>query len=369
MDLVQILRDSGVRFAAGVPDSTLREFCWVIAEHPEIDHVTAACEGGALALTLGHWIATGSPGCAYMQNSGLPNALNPIMALAGPDAYDIPFIMIIGWRAAPGIADEPQHRGIGREIVRLLELADIDTLAVEADGSAQVRSFLSGESSTRRRKALLVSPSLTTGGSRRAPARDEADDMDKNTVLQILVDAAGPSEVFVTGIGHTGREMLALRLARGEDPFRDLAAVGGMGFAPQIAAGIAMSDPSRRVFCLDGDGSFLMHAGNHALVSGRKDLKLTHIVLDNGCHASVGGHPTIGPVDFAALGSGLGYPIVRKAKNPSALHDALAAIANTDGAGLIHVPVRTDVPGGLPRPDRSLPAGLAAFRRVAGYDG
>ena len=367
MDLVDLLDGAGVQFASGVPDSTLQEFCWAIAEHPRIEHAVAACEGGAVAMAIGTFIATGRPACAYMQNSGLPNALNPLMSLAGPDAYDIPLVLVIGWRARPGLADEPQHRAIGRETPALLRMAGIEPMEVTPGDEAAVAAYLRDERPAARRKALLVPPGPIAGSASRA-LPDESDRLDKQAVLRALVDIVEPNAVFVTGIGHTGREMLALRLARGENPFSDLPVVGGMGFAASLAIGLAKADPARPVYCLDGDGSFLMHTGNQALVSRRAKLPLVHIVLDNGRHASVGGHPTIGPVDIPALATALGYPLVRQATNLEDLCESARLISGTGRAGLIHVPIRSDVPKALPRPDRGLPEGLAAFRRQAGYD-
>ena len=47
--------------------------------------------------------------CVYMQNSGLGNAVNPLVSLAHKKVYSIPMVLLIGWRGKPGISDEPQH--------------------------------------------------------------------------------------------------------------------------------------------------------------------------------------------------------------------------------------------------------------------
>ena len=44
-----------------------------------------------------------------MQNSGIGNAVNPLLSLCDPQVYSIPLILLIGWRGQPGIPDEPQH--------------------------------------------------------------------------------------------------------------------------------------------------------------------------------------------------------------------------------------------------------------------
>jgi phosphonopyruvate decarboxylase len=45
----------------------------------------------------------------------------------------------------------------------------------------------------------------------------------------------------------------------------DFLCVGSMGHASGIALGVALAKPSRKVFCLDGDGASIMHTGNMAI--------------------------------------------------------------------------------------------------------
>src|SRR5690606_8003778 len=78
-----LIRDQGFRFFTGVPDSLLKDFCAYITEHvPTADHVIAANEGNAVALATGHFLGSGRPAVVYMQNSGIGNAVNPLLSLA-----------------------------------------------------------------------------------------------------------------------------------------------------------------------------------------------------------------------------------------------------------------------------------------------
>ena len=61
-----------------------------------------------------------------MQNSGLSNALNPIISIAHKNVYSIPLILIIGWRGSPRIKDEPQHNVKGKITQQILKLLNID---------------------------------------------------------------------------------------------------------------------------------------------------------------------------------------------------------------------------------------------------
>ena len=55
-----------------------------------------------------------------MQNSGLCNALNPILSLVDEKVFSIPQIILVGRRGAPGIKDEPQHAKIGPKNIVLV---------------------------------------------------------------------------------------------------------------------------------------------------------------------------------------------------------------------------------------------------------
>ena len=60
-----------------------------------------------------------------MQNSGLSNALNPLISIANKKVYSIPLILIIGWRGSPKVKDEPQHNVKGKITINLLKLLNI----------------------------------------------------------------------------------------------------------------------------------------------------------------------------------------------------------------------------------------------------
>jgi phosphonopyruvate decarboxylase len=121
-----VIREQGLRFFAGVPDSLLKDFCAYVTDHaPKGDHVIAANEGNAVALAMGHFLGTGEPGLVYMQNSGVGNAVNPLLSLVDPEVYSIPMLLVIGWRGEPGVKDEPQHVKQGRRMTELLDAMEV----------------------------------------------------------------------------------------------------------------------------------------------------------------------------------------------------------------------------------------------------
>ena len=60
-----------------------------------------------------------------MQNSGLGNAINPLISIAHKDVYSIPSVLLIGWRGSPNSKDEPQHIAKGKITKKLLNLIGI----------------------------------------------------------------------------------------------------------------------------------------------------------------------------------------------------------------------------------------------------
>lgn len=128
------LRAQNVDFFTGVPDSLLKQFCAYLTDTvAERDHVIAANEGNAVGLAAGHYMATGHPALVYLQNSGLGNAVNPLLSLADKDVYALPMLVMIGWRGEPGVKDEPQHVKQGRIMGALLDAMEIPWYELSAD--------------------------------------------------------------------------------------------------------------------------------------------------------------------------------------------------------------------------------------------
>ena len=126
-DFFNILKENNVNCFCGVPDSLLKDFCAYITEHTtNKEHTITANEGNAIALAAGHYLATGNPAVVYMQNSGIGNCVNPLLSLTDEEVYNIPLLMIIGWRGEPGVKDEPQHIKQGKLTDKLL-----DTLGIQ----------------------------------------------------------------------------------------------------------------------------------------------------------------------------------------------------------------------------------------------
>ena len=123
--LINILKKNNNNFFTGVPDSVLKGLSSYLNNKSEKNHVIATNEGAAVSIGIGHYLSTKKIPCIYMQNSGLSNALNPLISIAHQKVYSIPLILIIGWRGSPKIKDEPQHNVKGKITESILKLLNI----------------------------------------------------------------------------------------------------------------------------------------------------------------------------------------------------------------------------------------------------
>jgi phosphonopyruvate decarboxylase len=370
---VKLLAEEGVSFFTGVPDSHLGAFCdYLLAEYgtDASRHVIAPNEGSAVALACGHHLATGGLACVYMQNSGIGNAVNPLLSLAHPDVYGIPLLLLVGWRGAPGVKDEPQHAAQGRLTVAQLEGMELSVFLLQTETTAEdLRAMLAAGRNlwAEGRSVALVAakgalePCVT-------PERANPYALKREEAIRRVVETADADDLFVATTGKISRELFEIRRARGEDG-RDFLTVGSMGHCSMIALSVALRS-RRRVWCLDGDGAFLMHMGAAALIGSLRPKNLVHVVLDNAAHESVGGAPTAAPdANIGAIARACGYPQVFTAAGAEELAESLLAAREAAGPVLLAVRVALGARPDLGRPTNSPPENKAAFMKCLGPEG
>ncbi|MGH6680976.1 MAG: thiamine pyrophosphate-dependent enzyme [Bradyrhizobium sp.] len=107
-------------------------------------------------------------------------------------------------------------------------------------------------------------------------------DLTKRLVAQLKRD-----EAVIGGIGNANFDLWA----SGQRP-QNFYMLGSMGLAFPIALGVALAQPNRRVFALEGDGSLLMQLGSLSTIAAMKPKNLTLIVMDNGIYQITGSQPT-----------------------------------------------------------------------------
>jgi phosphonopyruvate decarboxylase len=160
--------------------------------------------------------------------------------------------------------------------------------------------------------------------------------------------------VIVATTGKLSRELYELRLARGQATEQDFLTVGSMGHAAQIAAGIALAQPQKRIVCFDGDGAMIMHMGS--LTTSATIPNLMHCVINNGAHESVGGQPTQGfRIDMPAIAKACGYATAKRVVTAAEIRQTVSAALAVPGASFIEIRTRAGARANLGRP-KSTPA-------------
>lgn len=352
--IFELIRAQGVRFFAGVPDSLLKDFCAYVTDHAaDEDHVITANEGNAVALAAGHFLGTGNPALVYMQNSGIGNAVNPLLSLADPEVYSIPMLLLIGWRGEPGVKDEPQHVKQGRVMTAMLDAMEIPRFVLDAQTAAPA-SVIGEACAVMREKMAPVALLVRKGVFEKYKLQKEtATDypLNREGAVKCIVDLLGEQDAVVSTTGMTSRELYEYRAARGDGHGSDFLTVGAMGHTASIAMGLARVRPERQVICLDGDGSVIMHMGALAVIGQSALSNFVHVVINNGAHDSVGGQPTAGfEINFVKIAESCGYERALSVSKPEEVRKAFAELAGGHGPALLEIRVNKGARADLGRP-------------------
>ncbi|KAI1635012.1 putative phosphonopyruvate decarboxylase [Biscogniauxia mediterranea] len=322
----QSLVGNGITHAFGVPDSCLKgllSYLYATKHVPE--HIVTASEGAAIGIAAGYYLSTRKLAVAYMQNSGLANSLNPLQSLVAKEVFGIPMLLVIGWRGRPGEHDEPEHLLAGpctleilstngfpyevmpdtlpeitETIARLAKTAKEGNTPValvvpnhrfadyRPDGAAQ--NGVNGNGITYgigNGTVSKIGKSLPRVEEWRSAEAELP--LSREHAIRCVLKQLDKVDVTVSSVGGNSREIYMIRKENGEDLSRSFLSIGAMGHTYPLAYGVQIGHPSGRVFCIEGDGSFLMHVSNTAVLAAEAPSNLIHVVIHNGIHASTGG--------------------------------------------------------------------------------
>jgi len=356
-DFYKTLKERGLDFYTGVPDSLLKDFCAYVSDHsPPENHIITANEGSAVGVATGYHLATKKYPIVYMQNSGFGNAVNPLLSLADPKVYSIPMLLLIGWRGEPGKKDEPQHLVQGKIMSSLLAdmnihfeilpdflegaIEAIDTAVHHMENRPGPYAFLVKRQCFTKYKMKNVEPN--------------AYHLTREEILRLVLDHVGPWDVLVGTTGFLSRELYEIREERKQDHKREFLTVGSMGHASAIALGIAHTKRSRQVVCLDGDGAMLMHMGTMATIGTMRVGNLKHVLINNGSHDSVGGQPTRAfQLDFTAMARGAGYQWAKVVSTPDEVKAGMTELLAVEGPALLEIRSNKGARKNLGRPKKT----------------
>ena len=350
---IEKLRENGIDCFAGVPDSLLKNICAYITDHCDAQHnIIAANEGAAVGIAAGHYLATGKPACVYMQNSGEGNIINPLASLTDPEVYNIPVLLLIGWRGRPGVHDEPQHMKQGKVTTGLLNVMGVNYEVLSKEEDKAEKQIAKAIKALQNKEVFALVIEKDTFEDYKLQNVEVNDlKMSREEAIKTVAAALGEKDCIVSTTGMISRELFEYRAAMSQGHERDFLTVGSMGHASQIALGIAMAQPERRVWCFDGDGAAIMHMGSMAIVASKEPKNYVHVVFNNGAHDSVGGQPTVGlKIDLPAVAKAVGYKATFSIDSKEALNVILSEAKNLEGPVLIEIKVKKGNRKDLGRP-------------------
>jgi len=348
-ELIKELKKIDIDFFCGVPDSLMSDFSKSLHfDFKNKNHLIASNEGSALGMSMGYHLKTNKVPLIYMQNSGFGNFINPYVSLLHKEIYNIPFVMLVGWRGEPSKPDEPQHLVQGKITEDLLNLLQIEY--IHMDENSELNQIINKiDKGIKRKKQFAV---LIKKNSFLKDSRNFENDhklLKRFDALNNIIELFGTNSIYISTTGKLSRELYSLRKKEGilND---DMYVVGGMGHASSIALGILEYEHEKNIVCLDGDGSLLMHMGQLAMVAEKKYKNFYHVVFNNSSHESVGGQPNLySKIKREILFKSFGYEKICIIDNLKEFENL--NLNNIKGPAYIEIKVQNSSSENLPRPE------------------
>jgi phosphonopyruvate decarboxylase len=349
------LKNAGVEFISGVPDTLLNDFCLGLESHWSKDqHVLAANEGNAIALASGYHLATNTVPLVYMQNSGMGNAMNPLISLTDKSVYSMPMVILIGWRGEPGSGDWPQHQRQGELSPVILDSLNIPYKVLDENEDSSVACIEWAVEEARKSNqptALLVKKNVLAKKEKsRFDESGQIYTLSREEAIKEIISQVPDDTLFVASTGRITRELYAIRELLGQSHEYDFLNVGAMGHAVSIAAGMAAAQPNKTVTCLDGDAAAMMHMGSMPITANLDLPNLLHIVLNNGAHESVGGQQSVAfSANLHGIASNSGYDTLEGfVSNPDELIKGLKILQQASKPAFLEIRIKKGMRADMP---------------------
>ena len=350
--LISLLKKNNSNFFTGVPDSVLKQLSHYLENKK--NHIVATNEGSAVSLGIGYYLSTKKVPCIYMQNSGLSNALNPLISIADKKVYSIPLILIIGWRGSPKVKDEPQHKVKGKITENILKMLKIKYTVLRSN--SDLNKFNKQIKEAKKNKSIVACliEQGTFEKNKKNLKKKKFYKLSKIVFLKTLLEKIEKKTKIISSTGYNSREIMYLRKNYNLNKGKDFYMVGGMGHTSSVALGYAISS-KKKVVCIDGDGSLLMHLGSIKTAGSFANNNFKYILLNNNSHDSVGGQDTYAnDVNFEKLSKSLGFKKFIRISNTKNLKKKLSQFLSEKKLSFLEVKVSSSKIKKLPRPNNLL---------------
>jgi thiamine pyrophosphate-dependent acetolactate synthase large subunit-like protein len=178
--------------------------------------------------------------------------------------------------------------------------------------------------------------------------RNETSVMNRSVLTRLLAGKLKSEEAVIGGIGNSNFDLWA----SGQRP-QNFYMLGSMGLATPIALGVAIAQPQRKVFALDGDGSILMQLGALGTVAAKAAKNLAIIIWDNGLYQITGLQKTLtsSGTDLVAMARGAGIAQSYWAFDEANFESLVDRTLSEDGPWFIGARIDGEKPAGTTERD------------------
>ena len=178
--------------------------------------------------------------------------------------------------------------------------------------------------------------------------RESAALLNRSDLTRRLVAKLKSEEAVVGGIGFSNFDLWAA----GQRP-QNFYMLGSMGLATAIALGVAVAQPRRKVFALDGDGSVLMQLGSFGTVAAVAPKNLAVVIWDNGAYHITGAQKTLTETgsDLVAIAKGAGIKQAFWAGDAEHFEALIERTLREEGPWLIVAKIDKERPTGVTERD------------------
>tara|TARA_B110001454_G_scaffold215832_1_gene237974 strand:- start:2074 stop:3192 length:1119 start_codon:yes stop_codon:yes gene_type:complete len=357
LDLKNILKTQSINFFSGVPDSCCLEFCKSIENDKNIENIVAVNEGNAVAIGLGHYLSTKKIPCIYLQNSGLGNATDPLTNLCNKEVYNIPMLLIIGWRGAPGIKDEAQHIIQGKVLLNTLKSYNIPNIQLKNKiNKKEIINLIKKIKSKNIIGAILVKPKTFQKIQSKKKyiskkIKNNKNYLRRSDVIENTLNLIEKNTKIIGSVGFNSREIYQIRKERKINKGKDFLLIGGMGHTFAVSQIIAKNNPKNQVVCIDGDGSFLMHLGSF-LTNEIFQKNLKYLLINNNSHESIGNIKINKKINYEKIAKAFNFKKYFYLKEKKLLKRKIKSFLKCKGPAFLEASVNLGTLQNLERPKK-----------------
>ncbi|MEM7194473.1 MAG: thiamine pyrophosphate-dependent enzyme [Pseudomonadota bacterium] len=281
-----------------LPCNKLNALIQAKPETMEIWDITKESVG--LGLCFGRSLA-GKRTAMMIQNTGLGNLITELYTMQ--KLYQEALPIFVSWR---GYYQEPIEAQIifGSKVESLLDAIDVEYQILKSSEDIEnLSDDLNTVFEQNKVKVYLISPELwetnspdfhVFGHPRIAPVQTEADGysgeptLNRIGAIAEIMSTVGDEDVVVSQIGFPSKEVYNTR-----DRDLNFYMLGALGSATEVGIALAAELPDRKVFVIDGDGSFIFNPNQLIDLATMGSPNLSVICLDNGSWGSTGNQPTL----------------------------------------------------------------------------